>query len=160
MPPTPAESFRGVVREAAEKSGLKISSPLGRKGSRTKLGLWADSIIRSSVLDSEIAKPGGLEGGPGEIKPSDIHALLETRWAEGYPEEKKFMNQRLSYNIMQLEPPSRVRSTLYLGNAYNAVNFGSSSLWGSLTCSICARRIALTRHRAMKQAASPAIAYH
>ena len=124
QPTTPAESFRGVVREAAEKSGLKISSPLGRKGSRTKLGLWADSIIRSSVLDSEIAKPGGLEGGPGEIKPSDIHALLETRWGRKLtPEEKKFANQRLSYNIMQLEPPSRVRSTLYLGNAYNAVNF-------------------------------------
>ena len=121
-----SSSFTAVVREAAEKSGIKtMLSPLRRGPSLTRKNtLWADSIIRSSVLDSEIAKPGGLEGGPGEIRPSDIHALLETRWGRALtPEERRFANQRLSYNIMQLEPPSRVRPHLYLGNAYNAVNF-------------------------------------
>ena len=113
----------GVVQEAAKKTGMMQS--LRRSATPLKKNsLWADSIIRSSVLDSEIAKPGGLEGGPGEIKPSDIHALLETRWGRKLTaEEKTFANQRLSYNIMQLEPPSRVRATLFLGNAYNAVNF-------------------------------------
>ena len=129
--------FANVVRDAAEKTAGKTGafrnmlSPLRRGPSRTLSGLmsgknnlWADSIIRSSVLDSEIAKPGGIDGGPGEIRPSDIHALLETRWGRVLtPEEKRFANQRLSYNIMQLEPPSRVRPDLYLGNAYNAVNF-------------------------------------
>ena len=96
----------------------------GGGGAQQAIGLWADSIIRSSVLDSEYEKPGGIDGGPGEIRPSDIHALLEARWGRKLtPEEKKFANQRLSYNIMQLEPPSIVRPDLLLGNAYNAVNF-------------------------------------
>lgn len=113
----------GAVHEATKKKSMmqtlrRTTTPL------KKNSLWADSIIRSSVLDSEIAKPGGLEGGPGEIKPSDIHALLETRWGRQLTaEEKRFATQRLSYNIMQLEPPSMVRPYLYLGNAYNAVNF-------------------------------------
>ena len=82
--------------------------------------LWASL----QVLDSEYEEPGGIDGGPGEIRPSDIHALLEARWGRQLTaEEKRFANQRLSYNIMQLEPPSRIRYSLYLGNAYNAVNF-------------------------------------
>ena len=72
------------------------------------------------MIDAEAERPGGLEGAPGDIKPSDIHALLEARWGRQLTrEEKQFANQRLSYNIMQLEPPSPIRQHVFLGNAYN-----------------------------------------
>ena len=127
-PSADAACHSARVCSAASAASRKMASPLLNRPTR-KVGegpksLWAETMIRSSVLDAEAERPGGLDGAPGEIKPADIHTLLEARWGRKLTrEEKQFANERLSYNIMQLQPPSCIRSYIFLGNAYNAVNF-------------------------------------
>ena len=115
-----------IVQEAASKMpnmGHALRRPTRKDGRLAGDGprsLWTDSIIRASVIDAEAERPGGLDGAAGDIKPADIHALLEARWGRKLTrEEKQFANQRLAYNIMQLEPPSVIRERVFLGNAYN-----------------------------------------
>jgi hypothetical protein len=69
---------------------------------------WPDVLdrpLRSLVSAAEDAVPGGLEGGPGDIRPHDDKAWVKTR---------------LNLLVMQLHPPSLVRPGLYLGTWYNA----------------------------------------
>ena len=83
----------------------------------------ATAAIQRLVAEAEARVPGGLDGGPGEISPSAVYVhvgeLLSRTLTKA---EKEWAKTTLTRLVMQVEPPSRIRTSLFLGNFYNATD--------------------------------------